>query len=61
MNRLRKLLQAHINPLQFAFIPGRQMMDSIVIAEEIIVEWKRSDIAGFIWKVDFAKAYDSLD
>ena len=43
-NRLRRLLQSHINPLQFAFIPGRQMLDSIVIA-----------------KVDFAKAYDSLD
>ena len=37
-NRLRKLLQAHINPLQFAFILGRQIMDSIVIAEEIIAE-----------------------
>ena len=60
-NRLKKLLQAHINPRQFAFIPGRQMMESIVIAEEIIAEWKRSDTAGFIWKVDFAKAYDSLD
>ena len=60
-NRLRRLLQSHINPLQFAFIPGRQMMDSIVIAEEIIVEWKISDTAGFIWKVDFEKAYDSLD
>ena len=60
-NRLRRLLQSHINLLQFTFIPGRQMLDSIVIAEEIIVEWKRSDTAGFIWKVDFAKAYDSLD
>ena len=38
-----------------------QMMDSIGIAEEIIAEWKRSDTAGFIWKVDFVKAYDSLD
>ena len=61
VNRLRRLLQSHINPLQFAFIPGRQMLDSIIIAEEIIVEWKRSGTTGFIWKVDFAKAYDSLD
>ena len=67
-NRLRRILQDHINPLQFAFIPGRQMMDSIVIAEEIIAEWKRSDTTGWrflkrsdIWKVDFAKAYDSLN
>ena len=36
-------------------------MDSIVIAEEIIAEWERSDTTGFIWTVDFAKAYDSLN
>ena len=32
-NRLRRLLQSHINLLQFAFIPGRQMLDCIIIAE----------------------------
>ena len=37
------------------------MSDSVVIAEEIIADWRRSGTAGFIWKVDFAKAYDSLD
>ena len=60
-NCLRRLLQSHINSLQFAFVSGMQMLDTIIIAEEIIAEWKRSDIAGFVWKVDFAKAYDSLD
>ena len=60
-DRLRGLLGTLINPLQAAFVPGRQMADGVVVAEEIIVAWKRSGTIGFVWKVDFAKAYDSLD
>ena len=60
-NRLRGLSGTLISPLQSAFVPGRQMSDSVVIAEEIIADWRRSGTEGFIWKVDFAKAYDSLD
>ena len=37
------------------------MADSVVVAEEIIAAWKRLGTTGFVWKVDFAKAYDSLD
>ena len=59
-NRLRGLLGTLISPLQSAFIPGRQTSDSVVIAEEIIDAWRKSDTARFIWKVDFDKTYDSL-
>ena len=55
-NRLRGLLGTLISPLQSAFVPGRQMLYSVVVAEEIIVDWRRSSSAGFVWKVDFAKA-----
>ena len=60
-NRLRGLLGTLISPLQSAFVPGRQMTDSVVVAEEIIAAWRRSGTTGFVWKMDFAKAYDSLD
>ena len=60
-NRLRGLLGTLISPLQSAFVPGRQMSDSVVVAEEIIADWRRSGSARFIWMVDFAKTYDSLD
>ena len=60
-NRLRTVLPALISPFQSAFMPGRQMTDSIVLAEEIIASWWRSGTPGFLWKVDFSKAYDSLD
>ena len=29
---------------------------SVVVAEEIIADWRRSSTVGFVWKVDFAKA-----
>ena len=37
------------------------MSDSIVMAEEIVAAWSRDSTPGFLWKVDFSKAYDSLD
>ena len=60
-NRIRGVLSSLISPFQFAFIPGRQMADSIVLAEEIVAAWHRDDTTGFMWKVDFGKAYDSID
>ena len=50
-----------VGPFQSAFILGRLLVDSAVMAGEIIASWRRNRTRGFIWKVDFAKAYDSLD
>ena len=47
-NRLRGLLGTLISPLQSAFVPGRQMADSVVIAEEIIVAWRRLGTTSFV-------------
>ena len=60
-NQLRGVLSSLISPFQSAFIPGRQMANSIVLAEEIVAVWLRDGTTGFMWKVDFAKAYDSID
>ena len=60
-NRLRAILSSIISPFQSAFLPSRQMSDIIVLVEEIVVAWRRSNTKGFLWKVDFSKAYDTLD
>ena len=49
-NQLRTVLPALISPFQSAFMPGRQMTDIIVLAEEIVASWRRSDTPGFLWK-----------
>ncbi|GKV32081.1 hypothetical protein SLEP1_g40712 [Rubroshorea leprosula] len=43
-----------------AFIEGRQLMDGVVIANEVIDEAKRRRIKSFLFKVDFEKAYDKV-
>ena len=60
-NRLKEVIDELVRPAQSAFIPGRQMMDSVVMAEEMVAAWRRQGTKGFLWKVDFAKAYDSID
>ena len=37
------------------------MADSVVLAEEIVATLRQDGTTGFMWKVDFAKAYDSID
>ena len=60
-NRLREVINYLVGAAQTVFIPGRQMVDSVVMAEEIVAAWRRRGTKGFMWKLDFAKAYDSLD
>ena len=60
-NGLREVIAEPVDPFQSAFIPGLQLMDSTVMAGEIITEWKRSATNSFLWKVDFAKAFVFID
>ncbi|GKV27047.1 hypothetical protein SLEP1_g36255 [Rubroshorea leprosula] len=59
-NRLRKVLDKVIEEQQMVFIGGRQLMDSVVIANEVIDEAKRKKTKSILFKVDFEKAYDKV-
>ena len=37
------------------------MIDNIVLAKEMVTAWGWFVTLGFMWKVDFVKAYDSTD
>ncbi|KAK2662605.1 hypothetical protein Ddye_001179 [Dipteronia dyeriana] len=60
-NRLRKVMNSIIGESQMAFVENRQSSDSLVIAEEIIHKWRSGDVGGMLVKLDFEKAYDSVD
>ncbi|KAK1584321.1 hypothetical protein Q3G72_031946 [Acer saccharum] len=62
VQRLRGLLPKVVSPNQVAFIPGRQIQDNIVVAQEVLHKFKiMKGKKGFVaWKIDFAKAYDKL-
>ncbi|GKV32990.1 hypothetical protein SLEP1_g41549 [Rubroshorea leprosula] len=59
-NRISLVLDNVIGESQSAFIRGRHMVDSIVIANETIDEAKRKKMASFMFKMDFEKAYDKV-
>lgn len=62
-NRLQALLPDLIGPQQTSFVPGRHMIDNIVITQKVIHSMRRkSGKTGFMAiKVDLEKAYDRLN
>ena len=59
-NQLREVLPELIDERQSAFLGGRSILDSIMVANEIVKEVRRKKAASFIFKADFEKAYDSV-
>ncbi|KAK2454400.1 hypothetical protein QL285_001964 [Trifolium repens] len=59
--RLAKVIGGLIPNTQSAFIKGRQLVDSVVVVNEIIDYAKKSKKECMVLKVDFEKAYDSVD
>jgi hypothetical protein len=44
-----------------SFVKDRQILDGILIANEVVDEARRSKKELMLFKVDFEKAYDSVD
>jgi hypothetical protein len=59
--RLSKVLGDLIPNTQSTFLKGRQLVDGVVVVNEVIDFAKKSGKKCLILKVDFEKAYDSVD
>ncbi|XP_058760640.1 uncharacterized protein LOC131633987 [Vicia villosa] len=59
--RLRKYIGKLISCNQTVFIPGRQILDGVLVTNEIIDYAKRFKKECLTCKVDFAQAYDCVD
>jgi len=46
---------------QSTFIQGRDILDSIIVANEVIEEVRKKKSKCIIIKADFEKAYNSVD
>jgi hypothetical protein len=59
--RLAKVVGELVPNNQTAFIKGRQLVEGVVVVNEVIDYAKRAGKECLILKVDFEKAYDSVD
>jgi len=59
-NRLNKVAKSVVSPTQTAFMPGRNIMEGVVILHETIHELHTKKRSGVIFKIDFEKAYDKV-
>jgi hypothetical protein len=60
-NRLRLVIGSVVFEAQTTFVKSRQILDGVLIANEVVDEAQRSKKDLLLFKVDFEKAYDSVD
>jgi len=60
-NRLRGVIGSVVSESQSALVKNRQILNGILIANEVVNEACKSKKELMLFKVDFEKAYDSVD
>jgi hypothetical protein len=58
--RIADLASKVIRPTQTAFMPGRHILEGVVVLHETVHELHRKKLDGVLFKIDFEKAYDKV-
>jgi len=57
---MKMVISKVIDVRHSAFLEGRGLLDSVLVANEVLDEMKRRKKNGVFFKVDFEKTYDSV-
>jgi hypothetical protein len=60
-HRLTSIACRITKPSRSAFLPGRYILEGVVVLHETIHELKRKKQSGLILKLDFERAYDKVN
>ena len=58
---LKQVMDSIVSPFQSAFIEGRQILDSVLIANKAVKDYQAKKTKEWILKLDLEKAFDRVD
>ena len=60
-NRLKRVVGIIVSDDQNAFVEGRQILNTSLIADEVIDFWQKGKDKGVVCKLNIEKAFDSIN
>lgn len=58
--RLKRVLNSIIYHCQIVFVPGRQLFDGVLVANEVVDYARKEGSSCLLFKVNFKKVYDKV-
>ena len=60
VHKLKMILPTIISPEQSGYVEGRQILDSVILAHEVIHSLQKTKTPGMLLKLDLSKAFDKI-